>query len=357
MRILTNIYEDKHVAGGPQRYAPSFVRAMQERGHHVVGFFLKGLLGSTYKAAVSAAVGDARPGMPEALEEARAALAPLVRDARGDVLVLHGFSLANWLLFDAARSQGVPCVVARHGFWYKEIGSALPPAVIRRMEEMERESLAGAACNVFLNAWSVGKMEERHPGILGDRTAVIPLPYDPAFADPAPVSATANRIGFVARWDPIKNIPLVRAFAEAYPSYDVVALTRVGGRRPLEQEEEPFARAVRVLPPVEPSELRSFYASCAALILPSHFDVNPTVVMEAALQGRATVITDGVGWADLYRAHGMDALITEPNADALAAAVKEAVARPLPASFVNDIRERCAPDHVFDAWHDLIQTV
>ena len=47
------------------------------------------------------------------------------------------------------------------------------------------------------------------------------------------------------------------------------------------------------------------------LLLPSHFDVSPHVVMEAALEGVGTIISSNVGWGDEYRACGMGKWIVD----------------------------------------------
>lgn len=359
MRILTNGFVLTQV-GGVQRYFSLFVNAMTEHGHEVIPCSVHlAIDAEVFKAAIKETQNDPTEGLPASVTRAQDAVVALVRAKRPDVLVLNGYSFANWLLFSAARIAGVPTVVSHHGIWYEEISTTAPPNAQQRMRDMERDSLLYATRNVYLNTSSASHMRRCYPNSERTDDAIIALPYNPEYliGATAPSTAEARQLGFVGRWDPIKNIGLIRAFAQAHPEYTVTSPIAVGKRAALLHEEDAFRAAVNVIPPRDPDGMRAFYRGVRALILPSRFDVNPTVVLEAALQNRATVITPTVGWADAYRAHGLGALIAEPTVDSLAEAAAHAVAHPLPESFIQSLRESCSPERVFAQWNELLATL
>ncbi len=374
MRIVFNGYAKSGV-GGPQCYASGFQVALRERGFDVVGIVLRRSVdgdeapsrietpsGPMHHYVLDLATHEAlhrpEPGLPAAVEAAAGRVLEILASEAPDALVLNGFSLANGYLAHAAERLGIPFFFSHHGFWFAEIPATLPFEAQARLRAMESGAIRAARANVYLNAWSRARVEGAYPGACREDDAVIPLPYNPVFLNevaPAIAPDDHSTIGFVARWDPIKNIGIVRAFAQAAQDLRVIAPMSVGGRDSLLNEEKAFRAAVGVVDPLPQEALPGFYRSCDLMILPSRFDVSPTVVMEAALQGRGTVISDQVGWVDAYVRLGMeDWIVPDPTPERLEDAVRRCLGKPVPKTFSDEIIERHHPDLVFDAWSSLL---
>lgn len=374
MRVMFNGYAKPEV-GGPQGYALVFQSEMRARGFDVVGIMLRrpetGLSGGNriqiaqdsvrlYEVdlGTSQVVYGIEPGLPPVTLEAIDRLVSILKSEAPDVLVLNGFSLANACLAKAATFLKIPLIFSHHGFWSAEIPGTLPQAAQERMRKMEQEAIRDAHVNVYLNEWSIGRAREAYPATIRSDDLVIPLPFNPVFLRTSKAAIASDGrplVGFVARWDPIKNIGLVRAFAESAKDMRIVSPIRIGGRKSLQDEEELFRTAVEPLEPMSQETLAGLYRSCDLLILPSRFDVSPTVVMEAALQGRGTIISDGVGWLPTYERLGMeDWIVRDPTPERLEAAVRRCLGKPVPSAFVDEILERHHPDRVFDAWASLL---
>ncbi|GEM_PF-3141114 len=376
MRVIFNGYAADGV-GGPQRYASAFQAAMRDRGIDAIGLAMRKPSGSEsdpvelrhphgvtrlhfLEIATRAAVFDPEPGTPAAVADAAEAVVGLLEREKPDAVVLNGFSLTNAYLARAAGLLGIPFHVSHHGFWFAEIPATLPEAAQARMRKMEADAIREATANIYLNDWSVARVREAYPDAAREDDIVIPLPYNELFREPAAPTLPPDprpTLGFVARWDPIKDVALVRAFAESASDLRVVSPIRVGGRPSLASEEDAFRRAVSVVDPLSQAELAGFYRSCDLMLLPSRFDVSPTVVMEAALQGRGTVIAPTTGWIDAYERLGMeDWVMRERTPEGLAAAVRRCLGRPVHAPFAEEIKERHSPGRVFDAWASLISS-
>lgn len=356
------------------------MQAMRDRGFDMVGLVLENASPAetsldpvishesfgevhTYRlfSASQQAVYDPTPGIPEDVEVAADRVLEVVKLEAPDLIVISGFSLKMWYLARAAMRLKIPYLMSHHGMWFAEIAPTLPQAAQDRMRRMEFEATMGAVQNVYLNHWSITQLRQEYPQSDRDNDVVIPLPFNPIFLEPTPPmdlsveEGSLPIVGFVGRWDPIKNPALIREVAERSSTWRIVAPLIVGQRASLQDEEEKFLRAVRVIPPLAPESLAKFYRACDLLILPSRFDVNPTVVMEAALQGKGTIITNTVGWYDAYVRHDMTDWIAQPTVESLYQAIEHNLGTPCPSSFIDEIREHHHPDRVFDAWAELLE--
>lgn len=300
------------------------------------------------------------PGWPPAVIQAADRVVEILRAEKPDAVVLNVCSAANAYLARAATLLRIPIFFYHHGLWAAEMASTLPAVALERMRKMESDAIREARTNIYLNEWNIQRVRETYPETSRNDDEVIPLPFNPIFLQHAsPTIASDGRpiIGFVARWDPVKNIRLVREFAESARDLHVVSTISIGGRKSLQSEEQPFRSAVDVIEPVSQEALAGLYRSCDLLILPSRFDMLGGVVMEAALQGRGTIISDGVGWVPVYERLGMEEwIVRDPTPERLEAAVRRCLGKPVPQVFVDEILEHHQPDRVFDALASLLTT-
>jgi glycosyltransferase involved in cell wall biosynthesis len=65
---------------------------------------------------------------------------------------------------------------------------------------------------------------------------------------------------------------------------------------------------------MSPDLLKQFYQEQDVLIVPSRFDVSPTVVLEALTQGIPVIISKNTGWVDVFKQFGLGSMIIDPTA-------------------------------------------
>ncbi len=139
-------------------------------------------------------------------------------------------------------------------------------------------------------------------------------------------------VGFAARLVPQKRPEdFLRMAAEIAPFHRDVRflIAGEGSRRPLYEEMaevSPAADQVRFLGYVE--DMRSFYAACDIIVLPSRSEGCPNVVLESMAMRRALVVSNAAGTREVVT-HEREALVF-PIGDiaAFAAAVRRVIEQP-----------------------------
>jgi len=261
-------------------------------------------------------------------------LARALTRKRADLVFLVGFGVEQWLVAQAAALRRIPVAISHHGVLAAEAGvsgyDTYPPGARRLLIRMERDVSEQAAVRIFLNQWSRDQFSLLHNINARPRSRIIPIPYNDVFDEPVPLTRGWTRapmnVGWVARWDRIKRPSLVAQTASASPRrwrWNAVTTIRETASVP-EATRKQFVRRFRVLEPMSPTRLADFYAKTDALMLPSAFDVSPTVVLEAALRGRLTVLSKHTGWTDAYREAELDHLLCDSTPSAMLAALESA---------------------------------
>lgn len=74
-----------------------------------------------------------------------------------------------------------------------------------------------------------------------------------------------------------------------------------------------IAHRVRFLPPAPPEELANLYRAADAVLLPTHKDCFPKVLVEAGLAGKPLVTTGACGSAGVIVQHGVNGFVIEPG--------------------------------------------
>ncbi len=289
----------------------------------------------------------------------------LMRRIGPDILFLNGFSVYAWILLEAAAQEALPVVIQHAGIariefdQYKHLYTW---AGRQMMRAMERDIVTVARTQVFLNTSSKDMFSAVVAPVPAAQALIIPLPYSERFARAATraqkkedAARQGIAIGCVARWDRIKNHrALLRIAQEAKRRglpWTFKSVTLLPDSKRDIRFKNAYRRALEVIPPMNQEALLSFYRSVDLLILPSHFDVSPTVVMEAALLGKRTLIAPGVGWNAEYRANGLGDWITEMTDPArVVRKVSKLLHAPASERFQHMIRTDHAPNKVFAAY-------
>jgi glycosyltransferase involved in cell wall biosynthesis len=242
-------------------------------------------------------------------------LQEFIRTENPDVVLLNGFSITNWILLYASHLCGVPVVIQHAGIWKKEITvgkDAFSPSMRSIFYDMEKDTVRWCKHHIFLNTFSKDVfmdlyLETRKKDF---SSSIVPLSIDASAVKTKKVAKTYDKkdplnIGVVARWDNIKNHSAILRLAMSHnkPSnWQIHVVTRVPF---LSDFAKKYVKHVKICSPMSPEKLKDFYRAMDVVILPSHFDVSPTVVAESILIGTPVIISDRVGWCDEFVRFGL----------------------------------------------------
>lgn len=342
MLIFSNDYRsslpntDFNVKGGPPRFSLDFSAYALAHGHTWVGLLhdttakgpyesLGGGAGKTFfSVPVKAATYEALKGLRQNVSpyvffaDEIAIVEDILNVVSPDIVFINGFSAFAWILSVASSRLGIPVVIQHAGIWRKEVdlhAELFTPESRELCYVMEREAAEHVSANIFLNTFSQKAFEQIVGATRVANAHVIPLPHPGwPFADSFGPKANSSRtLGIVARWDRIKNHEAVLALAEEIRSqslpWRIHSVTSIPNTPIKTEFKNRYREFVEVVAPMNRDSLGEFFRASDALILPSHFDVSPTVVMEAIASGVPTLISPNVGWVSEYEECGMHSWI------------------------------------------------
>ncbi len=263
-----------------------------------------------------------------------ASIAPVVARYRGKIDVVLG----AWAYPDgfasviAARLLGVPCVVKLHGSDInldarrhgprRMLSWALPRA--NRIVAVSR-ALGDAAIELGVPADKISIVMNGvdralfHPRDRAEARAALGLP-------PGPIAL------YVGNLKPEKGVmDLPAAWAKVLARMPDATLVVVGDgplAPALRAAFEPFGDRARIVPRRPLDEIPVWMAAATILVLPSHAEGTPNVVLEALSSGRRVVATEVGGVPDLLASPELGTLVPPRAPDALAEATVRALHAP-----------------------------
>lgn len=373
MRILsngfpTNLPDSENISqGGPANFARLFINYILTSGaeHHWVGVMLEGVLSndtvleqvysSTYrsyyrlqmpKASLASVLQAESVVDPRTVwAEPISVLSRFIQEQKPDVVFLNGFGILNWMLLQAADKNGVPVVTQHAGIWTKELGihkdrySKIGRALL---EQTERDSTRMSAVEIFLNQWSKEYYQEHVAQGDERKMEIVPLPFDFASFNQLSTTDAPSRfdfdtktfhIGVIARWDEIKNHKALLAMAKAahaaklpWRFHSVVDIPEKYA-----DERREYEQYVDVVPPLDRAGISDFCRSVDLLLLPSLFDVSPTVVLEAVALDTPIAISPTIGYVSDFIKYGAEAWVINPeDANAALKAIERIMYKNMP---------------------------
>jgi glycosyltransferase involved in cell wall biosynthesis len=241
----------------------------------------------------------------------------------------------------AARELGIPVVLHYHGSVVREMAGTNGRLALAAAMEQDFE---GASRVIFPSRLALREARSSFLTARGEEAAVvIPNSVSGAFFG-AEGAHDPSQLGFVARWEPVKNTDFILAFAgmneRASRPYVIRAVTDLS-----EEDSSAFAAPhLRFLKPLGTEELASFYAAVGAVLCPSRFETFGYVPAEAVAAGTPALVSRTIGASEVFEAAGLSRLVVE-------FASPESIAQLLPgiiASGVSDaerqaLRERIGP--------------
>ena len=257
-----------------------------------------------------------------------ASIAPLVAPRRGKVDVVLG----SWAYPDgfaaviAAKLLGVPCVVKLHGSDINLIAKEPGP---RRMLEW---ALPRAQRVVAVSKALAAEVVEL--GVDPDKVRVVMNGVDSSLFKPRDRATARAELGlgsgplavYVGNLKPEKGvIELNRAWPAVANQIPDATLAVIGGG-PLASEIG--GERMKLVGPEPHERVNLWMAAADILVLPSHVEGTPNVVLEALASGRRVVASRVGGVPDLITSDVLGALVPAKDPDALAAAIAKALGEP-----------------------------
>ncbi len=260
-----------------------------------------------------------------------ASIAPAVRRYRGKVDVVLG----SWAYPDgfaaviAARMLGVPCVVKLHG---SDINVIAKLPVPRRMIAW---ALGRAARVVAVSRALADEVVEL--GVPRERIAIVMNGVDAELFHPRDRAAARRELGLPA--GPLAlyvgNLKADKGVHDMVSAWDTVArelpdarLAIVGGGPARAEIEARMPARATLFGPQPLAAIPTWLAACDVLVLPSHAEGTPNVVLEALACGRRVVASSVGGIPDLITSPTLGTLVPARAPDALAAALTQALRSP-----------------------------
>jgi glycosyltransferase involved in cell wall biosynthesis len=272
-----------------------------------------------------------------------ASIAPALRAYRGKVDIVLG----SWAYPDgfaaviAARLLGVPCVVKLHGSDINVIAKLPGP---RRLTAWALPQAARVVAVSRALAEEVVAL-----GVARDRVAVVMNGVDAELFHPRDRAAARRELGlppgplalYVGNLKPEKGVrELARAWDTVARQLPDATLAVVGGG-PLRGELEAALPPRATLHGAQPlAAIPTWLAACDVLVLPSHVEGTPNVVLEALACGRRVVASAVGGVPDLITSATLGALVPARDPDALAAALTQALRTPYAPDAVAELGAR-----------------
>jgi len=243
----------------------------------------------------------------------------LLKEIKPDLIFLNGFSLSNWIIMQAAYQSNIPSCIQHAGLWKKEIltsGSSFSPSIKKIFSSYEKEIFTKTSHQIFLNDFSRDELFKIHnvdKKKFLKKTSVVPLPIE--IDKPLKISLKPQKVfkvGIVARWDRIKNHTAIYRLAKYIKdnnlNYHLSVVTKWDPAYKTDFKDK-YEKIVNIVSPMSPKDLKYFYKSQDIVLIPSRFDVSPTVLMEGLLLGKPVIISNKVGWVSDYKKFGISDLI------------------------------------------------
>lgn len=393
MKILINGYsnllpaERSHNYGGPQNYAQTFIDYISgQEEHSFVGVIIHA--NKLYQKKFHTKIIRERRNFWVVIETfldiarflhvkkaiipntAKAKINQIVKVLQGfspDLVFLNGFSVSNWYLLKAAQRLNIPVVSVHHGLWFKDIEAYgnVSPSAIKLTREMEKEITKISTKEIFLSKFSKQIYEENLIKTRKGSVEYIPLPYNTVFTNrslPARPKHKILKIGFVGRWDPIKNheafLRLSQEAKQQGLNWQFYSVTMITKAKSLQSITEKYKKYIKVIPQMQASQLKKFYQSMNLLVLPSKFDVSPTVVMESLLQNRGVIISPNTGWTSLYKKFKINLWIDDfKDAKKTIKKIKILAKAPLPKKLISYLAKNHHPRAVMNKYFELFKSL
>ena len=285
-----------------------------------------------------------------------ASIAPVLARYRKRIDIVLG----SWAYPDgfaaviAARLLGVPCVVKLHGSDINIIAKLPGP---RRLTEwaLPRAKRVVAVSRALAD-------EAVALGVHRDRISLVMNGVDPELFHPRDRAAARSELGlpdgplalYVGN---LKREKGVLDLARAWEAISIpgATLVIVGGGPARDELSAALPAGVKLVGPQPLASIPTWLAACDVLVLPSHAEGTPNVVLEALACGRRVVATRVGGIPDLIDRPELGELVDPHDPSALAVALTHALQSPYDPAVVSRLGARGGWAASAAALHDVLE--
>lgn len=292
-----------------------------------------------------------------------------LRILKPDVVLINGMFLSPWLLLKAAYQEGIPVVQLHAGILHIEVDTYAEyytTHAAKASKQFEKDAASLATKQIFLNSYSEDVFQKKVKRTPKSKRCIIPLP--------TPFNKSSKRqtkdkkpsktihVGLVARWDRIKNHNAVLALAEEITAQKLAiklhVITTILESDKLLKMKERYRELINIHEPTDSDGILKFFRSMDIAILPSLFDVSPTVVLEAASQGVGTIISPSVGWVNHYRKTGNSAWVGDfSKPKAIIKKIEKLAGTSLSTKLINLFEKEHDPEKIFKQYINLFKSL
>ncbi len=235
----------------------------------------------------------------------------ILRKEKPDIFLINGTYYVPWLLSIAARKEGIPIVLWYAGVLAKETS---------HFEQKQRDIFLKMEKNIIKNSSTIIFPSQICKEVVLNEVSnskkvkegsVIPNPISPIFTKEKKQSkATKNKIAFIGRYAPIKNI-------EAFISLHLLLkqkgwkheATIVNGKEHKAIKNIPDD--IKIIPMMPNMEMNFFYQKQGLVISPSHFETFGNVPVETACTGTPVLINKNMGCSEVFYQAGLEEMIVD----------------------------------------------
>lgn len=289
----------------------------------------------------------------------------LIRAEKPDVIFLNGFGLYNWMLLKAGEIAKVPVVIQHAGIWSKELAIHKKLYTVegrKAMENMEKDSTRIVSHEIFLNEWSKRYYQTNIAKGKAKNISIVPLPFDFVSFKKKDTGNEAKlfnfekklfHIGIIARWDEIKNHKAILKMAKLAKSKKLPWLFHAVTEIPEtnQKEKNKYTKYVDVIPSLDRAGISQFCDAVDMLVLPSVFDVSPTVVLEAIASDIPIIISPNVGFAHDFKMYGGHKWVVDfSNTSGAMSRIKRLLGKKMPGRLKNSIKLKHKYNKVFSEY-------
>jgi teichuronic acid biosynthesis glycosyltransferase TuaC len=270
-----------------------------------------------------------------------ASIAPVLHRYRKRVDVVLG----SWAYPDgfaaviAARLLGVPCVVKLHGSDINIIAKLPGPRRLTAWALPRAERVVAVSRALVDEAVALGVQRHRISLVMNGVDSQLFHPRDRASARTElglPDGPLALYVGNLKREKGV--LDLISAWGGV--SVPGATLAIVGGGPARDELSSALPDGVRLAGPQPLASIPTWLAACDVLVLPSHAEGTPNVVLEALACGRRVVATRVGGIPDLIDRPELGALVEPRDPTALGVALAHALQTPYDPDLVSRLGAR-----------------
>ncbi len=228
-----------------------------------------------------------------------------------DLVLVSGTYYRSWCILQAARSLNIPYLVHYHGAVTKESGKDDAAQSIALL--MERDFATESATQFIFPS----RVAQEHARSVFGRDIVAHIVPNgvPSIFFNTSARRDARSLGFVLRWEPIKNTDFLKQFfIENETQQNPYTLHLVSDAT---KEDVPDLPHLVRHDPMDTPQLAQFFASVGAVLCPSLFETFGNVATEAAATGALALVSPTMGVAEVFKASGLERLVvpfTTPRA-------------------------------------------